>query len=71
MGEFFPELTAQRALVEKVIEEEEQSFLKPLHRAWRSLKNFWRLMQKYWTASALLSCTTPTDSDRFNRAHHA
>ena len=30
MGEFFPEITAQQALVEKVIEEEEQSFLKTL-----------------------------------------
>ena len=40
MGEFFPELTAQRALVEKVIEEEEQSFLKTLAQGLAKLEEF-------------------------------
>ncbi|REK66296.1 MAG: alanine--tRNA ligase, partial [Bacteroidetes bacterium] len=40
MGEFFPELTAQQALVEKVIEEEEQSFLKTLAQGLAKLEEF-------------------------------
>ena len=40
MGEFFPELTAQRALVEKVIEEEENSFLKTLAQGLAKLEEF-------------------------------
>ncbi|HCP41424.1 MAG TPA: alanine--tRNA ligase, partial [Cryomorphaceae bacterium] len=40
MGEFFPELNAQRALVEKVIEEEEQSFLKTLAQGLAKLEEF-------------------------------
>ena len=40
MGEFFPELSAQQALVEKVIEEEEQSFLKTLSQGLGKLEDF-------------------------------
>ncbi|MAZ96482.1 MAG: alanine--tRNA ligase [Flavobacteriales bacterium] len=40
MGEFFPELSAQQALVEKVIEEEEQSFLKTLAQGLGKLEEF-------------------------------
>lgn len=40
MGEFFPEITAQRALVEKVIEEEEHSFLKTLAQGLGKLEEF-------------------------------
>ena len=40
MGEFFPELSAQQALVEKVIEEEEQSFLKTLSKGLGKLEDF-------------------------------
>ena len=40
MGEFFPELKAQRALVEKVIEEEENSFLKTLAQGLAKLEEF-------------------------------
>ena len=40
MGEFFPELSAQQAFVEKVIEEEEQSFLKTLSQGLGKLEDF-------------------------------
>ncbi|MEY2963237.1 MAG: alanine--tRNA ligase [Bacteroidota bacterium] len=40
MGEFFPEIKSQRALVEKVIEEEEQSFLKTLAQGLAKLEDF-------------------------------
>ena len=40
MGEFFPELGRQRALVEKVIEEEELSFLKTLAQGLTKLSEF-------------------------------
>ena len=40
MGEFFTELKAQRALVEKVIEEEENSFLKTLAQGLAKLEEF-------------------------------
>ncbi len=40
MGEFFPEISAQQALVEKVIEEEEQSFLKTLAQGLAKLEEF-------------------------------
>ena len=40
MGEFFPELSTQQALVEKVIEEEEQSFLKTLSQGLGKLEDF-------------------------------
>lgn len=40
MGEFFPEIEKQQALVEKVIEEEEQSFLKTLAQGLNKLNDF-------------------------------
>lgn len=40
MGEFFPEISAQRTLVEKVIEEEELSFLKTLAQGLTKLEQF-------------------------------
>lgn len=40
MGEFFPEIDKQQALVEKVIEEEEQSFLKTLAQGLNKLNDF-------------------------------
>ena len=40
MGEFFPEIGKQRALVEKVIEEEELSFLKTLAQGLSKLEDF-------------------------------
>ncbi len=42
MGEFFPEIIKQRALVEKVIEEEEQSFLRTLATGLSKLDDFLR-----------------------------
>jgi len=46
MGEFFPELGKQKALVEKVIEEEELSFLKTLAQGLSKLSEFLHTSEK-------------------------
>ena len=46
MGEFFPELSSQKVLVEKVIEEEEQSFLKTLAQGLSRLEEFFKGKEK-------------------------
>ena len=46
MGEFFPELSSQKVLVEKVIEEEEYSFLKTLAQGLSRLEEFFKSKEK-------------------------
>ena len=46
MDEFFPELSSQKELIEKVIEEEEQSCLKTLAQGLSRLKEFFKGKEK-------------------------
>ncbi len=61
MGEAFPELKAQQDLITRVINEEEQTFLRTLDIGIQKFEQYIRSHQdkKWWTGHLLSNCSTP------------